>query len=482
MAAIPGTDVQDKPQSTVSQPTASPLSADAQKRLQETISRVGYAPRTQEENDMFNRMTFTADELSQMGLDKSYQDLSKQTDAARMSLSATPAPTQTGLNVLQDALNAKSNVRNQALGESELFKQAGLSGYTVLRESIAERSREMNTKYESFANVVKSTAGAMVDTYNLALDRYSLLRDELDKQDQKMYSLLDEALEYERMMDKMYQEQQFDLEMKRLQQEYSNKYGDTASNYETAKGSTTPATAEEMSYAKGGLTDIFGLGEAKGWCGVWASELSTATKVGDSWASKKSHIDKTSNPKPGDKLLVPLGVSDGKGYGHVATVIGYNSATGDVLVVESNRDGRQNKGNGLGIATLGVYNMQDMQQTYGNNFGFASGNLKPQYQGAIELGAQYLGLNSGMSQAQFYGENPDLYTPQLPQYTETVQQATSQLPGNIEDIYSAAFKNKADESNLSEMARKQALATYQRMMQQGGNASEPSLMDVLKSL
>jgi hypothetical protein len=416
-------DVGDKPPSTVSAPTPSPLDADAQKQLQATIEKVGYAPRTQEEMNMFHRMAFSPEQLKQYGLDKSYQTLAGQTASAQQSLAATPPPTNSGLRVLQDALNAKSTVTNQQLGESELFKQAGISGYAVLRQSLSQRQREMGQKYDSFKTTVMDTASGMQDVYNLALSRYEVLRDEMDKQDQRMYGLLDEALEYERMMDKMYKEQQLDMEFAAYKTELENKYSSSTTGgvgNSAAVGDYNEVSIAGQKIASPELGDIFGLGEEKGWCGVWSSTLSTATKVGDSWASKKSHIDKTANPSSGDKLLIPLGVTDGKGYGHVATVLSYNPNSGDILVVESNRDGRQNRGEGPGVATMGVYNLADLQGKYGSNFGFASGELRDQYQGAIPIAEQIIGkkaLTKGVEMGLFHPEGSkegdpfDVYKP-----------------------------------------------------------------------
>jgi len=120
----------------------------------------------------------------------------------------------------------------------------------------------------------------------------------------------------------------------------------------------------------------FKIGEEVGWCGEYASQLSTAPQVGDMWSEKRKKIE-DQNVSVGDKLLMPGGQ-----YGHVAVVIGYEPATGEIKVAESNRDGRQNKGSGLGIATFGTYNVNDLNIKYGNDWGVAHGELKPKYRDA----------------------------------------------------------------------------------------------------
>lgn len=147
------------------------------------------------------------------------------------------------------------------------------------------------------------------------------------------------------------------------------------------------------------LEDIFGVGEVGGWCGVYSSSISTAPAVGDNYTEKMTHVVPGEIPSAGDKLILPLGVTDkDKGYGHVATVIGYNTATGDVYVVESNADGRQNEGKGEGVVTLGTYNINTLTSKYGAQaFGFVPGELKEPYASAVA------GLE--MTQGSIYGQD-----------------------------------------------------------------------------
>lgn len=135
------------------------------------------------------------------------------------------------------------------------------------------------------------------------------------------------------------------------------------------------------------INNVFKVGQPVGWCGVFASTLSTAPMVGNTWAEKSSHIDKRDNPKPGDKLLLPLGVKTDKDYGHVATVLSFDPGTGNITVAESNKDGRQNRGEGQGVATIGSYNINDLNSKY-DNWGFASGSLKPGIQAVLSQNAQ----------------------------------------------------------------------------------------------
>lgn len=147
-------------------------------------------------------------------------------------------------------------------------------------------------------------------------------------------------------------------------------------------GGVNYSTPEVKSY----LEDIFGVGQVGGWCGVYSSTISTASPVGDTYKEKMTHVVPGEVPSAGDKLILPLGVTDkDQGYGHVATVIGYNEATGDIYVVESNADGRQNKGNGEGVVTLGTYNINTLNTKYGEqSYGFVPGELKEPYKSSVE--------------------------------------------------------------------------------------------------
>lgn len=124
-----------------------------------------------------------------------------------------------------------------------------------------------------------------------------------------------------------------------------------------------------------------GIGKVQGWCGDYASRISTATKVGDTWAEKVTHIEKRDGIKAGDKVLLPLGVTydkNGKpqGWGHVVVALTDQDQNGNFAVAQSNADGRQNRGEGPGVATYGVFNTNDLNKRYKENWGAASGQLK----------------------------------------------------------------------------------------------------------
>jgi hypothetical protein len=438
---------ENKPQSTVSQPTAAPVGADDITKIMQTAQSMGYNPKTQQEMDMFARMTFSPEELSTKGLDTKYQTQQRQAQEASAAMDAWK-PTNAGLFGLQQALNMKKNVTNQDIGESKLYEAAGINAYPTLRQSMDERSREMKSKYDSFQMTVGQAATGMADMYSAAGETYARLMDEIDKQDQRTYELLDAAAQQERLLQQMEMEHKYnmemegylaDLEKQAVQRNGSGVYSDTIDT-----------SSEGWTKGEQSLDDLFNLGTEVGWCGYYASDLSDAGAVGDSWSSKKSNITHRSNPTAGDKLLVPLGVSDGKGYGHVAVVLGYNPNSGDILVVESNRDGRQNRGEGQGVNTLGVYNMQDLQSTYGNNFGFKSGNLKGKYADAQPIAEQMVGKGQIDTALESAILSPERYQPERDKQVQAAQQQIGEMPAPTAK-YGTEFLGTLDMSNVERL-------------------------------
>jgi hypothetical protein len=123
-----------------------------------------------------------------------------------------------------------------------------------------------------------------------------------------------------------------------------------------------------------------GVGQIGGWCGTFASTISTASKVGDYWGGKIDKVDKREGIKAGDKIAIPLGVT-GKpgawnGYGHMMAAITPQDENGNFVVAQSNADGRQERGEGPGVVTLAVYNVNDLNKRYKTNWGAISGELK----------------------------------------------------------------------------------------------------------
>lgn len=118
-----------------------------------------------------------------LSLVQNLQDIGAQGDQAQQIVNANPAPTNTSMNVLKEALNAKNNFQQQPLGESDLFKMAGLGGqYANLQQSMGQRNAEMKDLSNSANNALSMTDTKMVDAFNAATKQHDFLQAQYDKQ------------------------------------------------------------------------------------------------------------------------------------------------------------------------------------------------------------------------------------------------------------------------------------------------------------
>lgn len=350
---------------------------------------------------------YNPDELRKAGFNeeqiKSLMATGGAANAAQQELNATPKPTNAQLAVLQAALKAKSGVGNQQTGTSQLYEQAGITtkgagGYAALAQSLSQRRAEMGQTYDSYANLVQQVGGQMTDVYNAALDNYKATMSAYESQVERIDKINAEAREYERSLDLMSRQAALEKETYTWKQELDAKYktGDYSQfTDENGNIGILDKQTGEVNWVNGAdntvigdqvvsdnwVADIFGVGTKGGQCGTWASTISTATKVGNMWSEKRTKIDKQDNPSAGDKLLIPLGVASGTNkYGHVATVLSYDPATRTVKVVESNRNNDEK-------ITMGTYNLDELRKKYGDDWGFASGDLKPGVQKKLAGGS-----------------------------------------------------------------------------------------------
>lgn len=370
-----------------------------------TLIESGQIDATQFTTDQLTQLGLTPDRLqhlveigaiSQGALDQMNQ-IGGKAALAKSNLDATPQPTNTMMGILQEAMNAKSNFQNQNLGVSDLFTKAGLSGYSVLAQNLSQRREEMGLKYDNAVGVIKATGGNMNDMYQGLLSQYKTSMDEFDKASARL-SKADEdvrsheqALELENVRfenDKKMDDYrtQNDIKIKKME---ADQEADVLSKvYGTNGGSQDMDHSGDVNgkvYPSDVISKIFGVGTIGDWCGVFASKISTASAVGNTWAEKIQRVTSRENPTMGDKLLIPLGVKTAKiDYGHVATVLSFDKSTGIITVVESNKDGRQNRGAGKGVVSIGKYNINELQKNYGTNWGFAQGEIRPEYKKKLD--------------------------------------------------------------------------------------------------
>jgi len=192
-------------------------------REAETLKKLGTNPLQAATLDpkALYEMTYSPDELANL---PEYQNVLAVQDA-KQSLINTPAPSATLLRPLEDALRIKGNIGKQKLGESDIFKSAGLSGYATLNQSINQNLQDMDTKYNSFVNQVSKIGGAMADTYNTVASKYKVLMDEYKTQTESIQAVMRDLMNHEQAIDLMNRQQALDLEAKAFAASLSGRGG-----------------------------------------------------------------------------------------------------------------------------------------------------------------------------------------------------------------------------------------------------------------
>lgn len=166
-----------------------------------------------------------------------------------------------------------------------------------------------------------------------------------------------------------------------------------------------------------GMKNILRVGKVGNWCGVYASTISTASKVGNTWSEKIAtarRYDQNIDPKPGDKIVVPFGVKNNSDAGHVITVLTYDKATDTATTVESNADGRQSAGKGLGVVTIEKRDIGQFRRLYGKNWGIVPGEFKPEIKKALEKeGAFNATSSSPTSNSSRVADDPNAWAEEI---------------------------------------------------------------------
>jgi len=329
------------------------------------------------------------------------------------------------LGILQEALRLKSGVGNQPLGESDIFKQAGVGGYGALSSSLAAHGAEMDFKYTSFANMVNQAAkfqygenAKYAAQAKSALDQFAILQDSFRYEQGRLDDI---AARAEAVQNELY------IYGEKLKMDAA--YED-AKNSSQSLGNSTELTTEQAQQ----IFQIPGQSryrEAGEWeCGEGYNRITDGEKVGSDYSTKMSAVTKRDAPEVGNGLVLPL-TAKGQGLttGHVETVISIDN--GLIQTVSWNRRGD-------GQQTLETYTIEELNDLYGENWGFTDSRLKPEYQQSL---------------ADMSGESTDKYS-----YTSFYQQAIAdgQSPESA-----AAFADKQYAASQSFSTIDQANKYYQ---------------------
>lgn len=170
---------------------------DGPSKLKEVLAQNPDAMGSEEGRLLALQAAFSPQELLQMGFNPDLGNVVNQRTQAQQNLLGTAQPTNSSIGVLEQALKAKSGVGNLPLGTSEGFKAAGLpttgiAGAAILNQSLAERAREIQRKGQSFTQAIRDVAGAQLDQYKLAKNKYDLINEDYQNQIKRLQQLDDE--------------------------------------------------------------------------------------------------------------------------------------------------------------------------------------------------------------------------------------------------------------------------------------------------
>lgn len=106
------------------------------------------------------------------------------------------------LNILQEAIKEKTKAAGRQIGESEIFKQAGVGGMGALGQSLSARGNEFKINQTVFQNIVGNMAGVYRDTAKAALDKYNTAFDEYKFEANRLQAIENDIRNYEQEIKK----------------------------------------------------------------------------------------------------------------------------------------------------------------------------------------------------------------------------------------------------------------------------------------
>jgi hypothetical protein len=242
----------------------------------------GHSPQTPEEIALVTRMAYPT--ITQMpedlrkivestlpaaGLESiagqkqtAWEGLQKSLETLRESKRTTP----TFMNTLQEALRLKQGTKEQPIGESEIFKKAGLASYGSLSQSLATRGLEIQKNFADFSNFVKMVWDEkkdenqqLLDESQVALDNYKYISGQYDNLTKRLNELQDQATKYEQQINLLKIKHQNDKELVKL------RAGLESSTKKTVPWSITAAKLGIVGLPLSQAQDIFSSPEPPTW-------------------------------------------------------------------------------------------------------------------------------------------------------------------------------------------------------------------------
>lgn len=121
------------------------------------------------------------------------------------------------MRVLQEAIKTKTGVAQAPIGESEIFKQAGVGGIGALGASLATRGAEIQTNFSNFSNIISQMTGQYKDMASTALFAYQEAAKSYESEMVRLQKIEDDARNFEQQIDLLNKQHQNSVQLALLQ-------------------------------------------------------------------------------------------------------------------------------------------------------------------------------------------------------------------------------------------------------------------------
>jgi hypothetical protein len=148
------------------------------------------------------------------------------------------------LNVLQNAIKEKTAPYEMPVGESEIFKQAGVTGMGALSSSLKARGDELQLYGEQFRDVVESAFGSYSDIAKIKYNEYQKTLEEYNNEANRLQKIEDSLREHQQQME--LQKNLYELRAKERQLEAALSSSSSSGAGYGSMGQTSDATADQI--------------------------------------------------------------------------------------------------------------------------------------------------------------------------------------------------------------------------------------------
>lgn len=141
------------------------------------------------------------------------QQLQQDVQTTRQQASNMIGQANPAMQVLQDALKAKTQSAQANIGESDLFKKAGLTGMPVLNQSLAQTGQELNDAKTYFQNTITKMAGLYKSQADQAKFNYDAAVDAYNVESERLQKLAETAAAHKRELEIIARKHELDMEL-----------------------------------------------------------------------------------------------------------------------------------------------------------------------------------------------------------------------------------------------------------------------------